>query len=43
MIVRYSWEVWFWNVGRQGEVDEPFWENAARYGFKEQDIETLEG
>jgi hypothetical protein len=43
MIVRDSWRVWFWNVGRQGAVDEPCWENAACYGFNGQDIETLEG
>jgi len=43
IIVRYTREVWFSNVGRQGEVAKPFWENVARYGFNEQDIETLEG
>jgi hypothetical protein len=32
-----------WNVRRQEEVDEPFSEDAAPYGFNEQDFEILEG
>ena len=33
----------FGRIGRQGEVDKPFWGNAAHYGFDEQNIETLNG